>query len=143
MNLPPELHKRLIDELRFAVNKMAEADSPHEKLYYFSVFFGEAVRVLNWHWDEELVLIWAVTQQTHNAVQQRLAASAQGERVLTLTRNFFNALTREAIASLDWIEKEGNEADLCGIVASLTEITYATTGNGFYLLGKGHYTLEK
>ena len=143
MKLPPELYKRLRDELRLAVNKMAEADSPHEKLYYFSVFFGESTRVLNWHWDEELVLIWAVTQHTHGAITQTLRASTQGERVITLTRNFYDALTREAIALVDWIEKEGNKADLCDIVASLAKIIYATTGNGFYLLDKGHIALEK
>ena len=60
-----------------------------------------------------------------------------------MTRNFYDALTREAIALVDWIEKEGNKADLCDIVASLAKIIYATTGNGFYLLDKGHIALEK
>ena len=143
MQLPPELHKRLRDELRLAVTKMSEADSPHQKLYYFSVFFGEAARVLNWHWDEELVLIWAITQHVHGSLMRCLQASAQGERVITLTKTYFDALTREAIALVEWIEKEGNKTELFDIAASLTEILYATTGNGFYLLDKGFITLEK
>ena len=143
MRLPTELNKRLGDELRLAVTKMKEADSPHQKLYYFSVFFGEAGRVINWHWDEELVLIWAVTQAVQGALNQRLAATAQGEPVLTITSSFLNALTHDAIALVEWIEKKGGKTELLDILASLTKILYATTGNGFYLLEKGHITLEK
>ena len=143
MQLPAELHKRLRDELRLAVTKMAETDSPHHKLYYFSVFFGETVRVLNWHWDEDVALIWAVTQSTHHSMLQRIAESNQGERVVILTKSYFDALTRESIALVDWVENNGSKAALCGIMASLAEIAYATTGNGFYLLEKGHITLEK
>lgn len=141
--LPPDLKKKLRDELHFAVTKMAESDSPHEKLYYFSVFFGETVRVLNWHWDKDVTLIWAITQQTHNSMVQRMAARTQGDPVIALTNVYFDALTREATALVEWIEKEGTKEELCDIVASLAEITYATTGNGFYLMGKGQITLEK
>jgi hypothetical protein len=143
MHLSPDLHKRLSDELRFATGHMAEADSPQEKLYYFSVFFGETVRVLNWQWDEDIALIWAITQHVHQAISNRMQLHSQGVGVITVPREVFDALTRESIALVDWIDKKGEKSELCEIVAAFSEIIYATTGNGFYLLRKGHFTLER
>ena len=143
MILPPELRKRLSDELHIAVDKVSESASPNEKLYYFSVFFGEAVRVLNWHWDEELVLLWAIVQHTHTAMATALARTSQGERIIALTNEHFDSLTRESRSLVDWIDREGDKSELCEIACRLAELIYATTGNGFYLLGKGHFTLAK
>ena len=142
MHLSPELNKRLKDEMRLAVDKMVETENPNQMLYYFSVFFGEATRVLNWQWDEDLVLIWTIGQNVHGALNQRLQAITQGERVITITKPYFDALKRQAITLVEWVEKEGNKTELCDIMAGLAKIIYATTGNGFYLLDKGFISLE-
>jgi hypothetical protein len=60
-----ELQLRLVKEYRYAVNKMQESQQPAQKLFYFSVFFGEAQRVLNFEWDRDLALIYTVTQHVH------------------------------------------------------------------------------
>jgi hypothetical protein len=141
LSLPNDFRIRLVDELRLAVNKMSEAQSPEERLYYFSVFFGEAVRILNWHWDATIALIWSNVQHTHNVITARVQAFARGDRVVVLSEEFFKAVTQTATELVDFIETQGDEAELCRILARFAELTYATTGNGYYLLGKGHIKL--
>lgn len=142
LSLPDELHKRLADEFRLAATLMVGTANPNEKLYYFSVFFGEAGRVLNWHWDRELALIWAITQATQNQAASRLQSTRQGEPVAMLSAEFFDALTRSAVALADYVEEQGTEQELHQILGRLSELTYATTGNGYYLLQKGLFSFE-
>jgi len=141
LSLPNELRERLAHELRYAVTKMGEARAPLEKLYYFSVFYGEATRVLNWHWDRDLALIWMVTQNVHNTITARVHAISQGEPVVRLSEAFFDTLTLESVALVDYIEKQADDNELCRIMGRLAELVYATTGNGFYLLSKGNLKL--
>ena len=116
---------------------MVGTTNPNEKLYYFSVFFGECTRVLNWHWDRELVMIWAITQFTQTQAGLRLQSTRQGEPVAVLTKEFFDALTESAVALADYVENKGTEQELHQILGRMSELSYATTGNGFYLLQKG------
>jgi len=139
--LPDDLHKRLADEFRIGATRMLATTNADEKLYYFSTFFGESTRVLNWHWDRELALIWAITQFTQTQAAVRLQSSRQGEPVARLTTEFFDALTETAVALADYVERNGTEQELHKILGRLGELSYVTTGNGFYLLEKGHFTL--
>lgn len=141
-SLPDEFRNRLVTEFRLAVVKMAQSQSPRQFLYYYSVFFGELVRVLNWHWDETLVLIWSNVQYTHNAITNRVNAASQGDTVVALSDEFFKAVTLTSAALIDYIEKQGDEVELCHILGRFAQLTYATTGNGHYLLEKGIIKLE-
>ncbi|MDA0768848.1 MAG: hypothetical protein BZY79_06540 [SAR202 cluster bacterium Casp-Chloro-G4] len=139
MKLPKELHDKLAGEFRIAATRMTESDSPAEKLYYFSVLFGEATRVLNWHWDTELVLIWFATQQTHNVIAGRQQSITQGEPIVRLTDAYFVALTDAVLELADYVEQEGNEQQLLEIIGKFAELAYFTTGNGYYLAQKGTF----
>ena len=141
LSLPDDLHKRLADEFRIGATRMAATTNPDEKLYYFSIFFGEAGRVLNWHWDRELALIWAMTQFMQTQAAARLQANRQGEQVAILRPPFFDALTESAVALADYVEHKGTQQELNQILGRLGELSYVTTGNGFYLLEKGHFKL--
>jgi hypothetical protein len=141
LSLPDHYRQRLVDELRLAVTKMSESQSPHEHLYYFSVFFGEAVRILNWHWDATLALIWSNIQHTHNAISARVQAFDRGDQVVVLSEEFFNAITQTATELVDYVAEQGDDSELCRILARFAELTYASTGNGFYLLRKGNIKL--
>lgn len=141
-SLPDEFRDRLVSEFRLAVAKMAEAEAPQQYIFYYSIFFGELVRVLNWHWDETLALIWSNVQHAHQAITSRVNATAQGDIVVALSKEFFDAVTQTSTALVDYIEKNGDEAELCHILGRLAELTYATTGNGYYLLQKGVIKLE-
>jgi len=117
---------------------MSETSNPQEKLYYFSVFFGEATRILNWHWDRDLALIWLVSQQVQ---QQTAAAISRSEPVIRLSGEFFEVLTQTSVELADYIERKGTEEELCILMGRLAELAFVTTGNGYYLLQKGNIKL--
>ena len=120
---------------------MAEATTVHEKLYYFSVFFGETTRVLNWHWDRDVALIWFVTQHVHQAIVTAIQAMRIPEQVVRLTPQYFDALTQATFALAAYIEHQGSDEELNQIMGRFAELTYITTGNGYYLYQKGQVSL--
>ena len=142
LSLPDDLHKRLADEFRLAAIRMVDSPNPNQKLFYFSIFFGEAARVLNWHWDRELALIWAITQFTQSQATARWQASKQGDQVATVSKEFFDALAENAVALADYVENKGTEQELHQIRGRFSELCYATTGNGYYLVQKGIFNFE-
>lgn len=141
LKLPDDLHRRLTQECRYAAKRMSESPNVHEKLYYFSVFFGEATRVLNWHWDRDLALIWFMTQNFHNQVSAATQAMKSGEAVVTLTTEYFEALTKTTSDLVEFIEQKGTDEELNGIMGRFAELAYVITGNGYYLFQKGHISV--
>ena len=121
LSLPDDLHKRLEDEFRIAAARMADTLNPSQKPFYFSVFFGESTRILNWHRDRELALIWAMTQFTQTQAVVRLQSPRQEEQVATLSKEFFDALTANAVALADYVEKKGTEQELHQIFGRFSE----------------------
>jgi len=141
-SLPEEFRNRLVNEFRLALAHMAEAESPAQYIFYYSIFYGEIVRVLNWHWDETLALIWSNVQHTHQAIATSVSATAAGNTAVALPKEFYDAVTRTSSALTDHVENNGDDAELCRILGRLAELTYSSTGNGYYLLQKGVIKLE-
>ena len=139
MQLPEHVHQRLADEFRFAVDQMQKEDSPFRKLYFFSVFFGEASRALNWSWDKDLVLIHEVCQQAHQKITARLSAIAsRSEQGVALPPSLFERLTQLASELADYIsDRDEVDTRLYDLLAGLAELAYASTGNGYYLYTRG------
>ncbi len=137
MQLPNELRQRLIAEYRYAADQMQATEDPHQQLYYLSVYFGEASRVLNWHWDRDLVLLHSVVTTAQQTISNALTNVTKGERVVRLTPAFMQALTQAAKSLADWVEQNGTKEQFLDILGRFAELTYATTGNGYYLMGKG------
>ena len=136
-----ELRQRLVKEYRYAVTKMQETPEPAKKLFYFSVFFGEATRILNWEWDRDLVLIYTITQHVHT----QITATTQTTGLLSLPvdwANVFEKLTQAASDLADYFEKVrngDNREELYQILGRLAEIAYSISGNGSYLHEKGTF----
>jgi len=134
-----ELRERLAKEYRYAATKMQGSPNPMQKLFYFSVLFGEASRVLNYEWDRDVALIHLVTQQVYN----QLMASGQSPLISSLPIEWpkvYEKLTQTTVDIATHMEKkEGkdNREELCEILGRLAEITYAVSGNGSYLYEKG------
>jgi hypothetical protein len=136
--LRKELRQRLAQEYRYAATRMQQEAHPAKKLFYFSIFFGEASRILNLEWDRDLALIFMVTQQTHTQISATTQAQAfsllpiQGATV-------YEQLTKTASDLAGYTEKtkEGPKEELCQILGRFAEITYAVSGNGSYLHEKG------
>ena len=134
-----EFRQRLAKEYRYAVTKMQEAAEPAKKLYYFSVFFGESQRVLNWEWDRDLVLILTVTQYVHTQINATTQIPTLGVLPIDWV-TAFDKLTQAAseIASYyEDAENDDNRHEMYQALGRLAEVAYAISGNGSYLFERG------
>jgi len=141
--LSENLRKRLAEEYRYAVTKMQAVTPLANKLYYFSVFFGEAQRVLNFEWDRDLVLIYTVTQQVHAQFNVTIQTPALG--VLPVDwATVSEKLTQAASDIATYYEKAENDdtrEEMYQALGRLTEVSYVISGNGSYLCEKGFFKL--
>lgn len=138
--LREESRQRLAKEYRYAATKMQQAPEPARKLYYFSVLFGEAQRVLNWDWNQDVALIHLVTQQAYNQVNPTTQAPVLGLLFPIDGSIIYDQLTQTAAdlaAYFEKTEKEASREQLFQIIARIAEISYAAGGNGSYLYEKG------
>ncbi|MBF8264660.1 MAG: hypothetical protein HW384_524 [Dehalococcoidia bacterium] len=134
-----ELRQRLATEYRYAVTKMQKSPEAPKKLFYFSVFFGEAQRVLNWQWDRDLALIYTITQHIHTQVNATMQIPALGVFPIDWA-TFYEKLTQGASDLAAYYEKsenDDNREEMYQLLGRLAEIAYAISGNGSYLYEKG------
>jgi hypothetical protein len=133
-----EFQERLATEYRYAVGKMQEANQPAKKLFYFSVSFGEAQRVLNWEWDADLALIYELAHQTHTQINASIQVAGPLQTLPVDWQSIFDRLTRAFSDLATYFEQNNtNKDELCRILGRFAEISYAVTGNGSYLYEKG------
>lgn len=143
MRLPDAIYQRLASEYTFIAEQVAQAETLPQRLYMFSAFFGEAGRLLNQAWDEDLILIHQVTQKTHELINGRVASLRSGERAIGIPSEISEALTEVSHSLADWVTNDSqNSAALVPILSRLAAIGYSTTGNGYYLYLKEHFTLS-
>ena len=143
MLLCEEFRQRLAKEYRYAVTKMQEPQ-PAQKLFYFSVFFGEAQRVLNWEWNRDLALIHLVTQHVYTQINTTIQMPGLGQPLPIDWATVFDKLTQVASDLATYFEKaenEGSKEELYQILGHFAEIAYAVSGNGSYLHEKGSFKL--
>jgi hypothetical protein len=139
-----ELRHRLASEYRYAVTKMQETTQAIQKMFYFSVFFGESQRILNLEWNAELALIHMVTLHVHTQINTTLQTPPLMQALPIDWTSVINKLTEVSSDLAAYFEKAGNESskeELCRILECFAEIDYATSGNGSYLYGKGAFKL--
>ncbi len=143
MLLRKELRQRLAEEYRHAVIKIQESPQPARKLFYFSVFFSEAQRTLNWQWDRDLSLIYAVTQFAHTQINTAIQTFALTQALPIDWDAVYDKLTLFASDLATYFEKTENDSgeELCQILGHFAGIAYAVTGNGSYLYEKGNIKL--
>jgi hypothetical protein len=139
--LREDLRQRLIKEYKNAAEKMLSTNIPPRKLFYFSVLFSETQRVLNWQWDRDHALIHAVTQHAHTQLAAALQSAAASPALPVNWEGLLNRLTevtQEFAEHYESIEPDNpNREALCEILGKISEISYASTGNGSYLNDKG------
>lgn len=138
--LHEELQRRLTEEYRYAVTKMQQEVQPARKLFYFSVFHGEAQRVLNFEWNRDLALIYMVTQHAHTQINAAMQTSALMQLPIDWTA-VYDKLTLVASDLAAYLEKAKNDGseELCQILGRFAEISYVVSGNGIYLYEKGSF----
>ncbi len=142
--LSEESRKRLAEEYRYAVTKMQNETQIPKKLFYFTVLFSEAQRMLNWEWNSDLALIFLITHNLHTQVNATMQMPMVGGVIPIDWPGFLDKLTQLASDLASYFEKAGeenNKKELYDILGRFAEATYAASGNGSYLLEKGVFKL--
>ena len=137
-----ELRQRLATDYHYAVNKMQDSTQLNKKLFYFSILFSEAQRVLNLEWNRDLALIYTVTFYVHTQINA--AVQTSGFQALPIDWAIvYDKLTKvSSDLATYFLKTEDNTEELHQILGSFAEITYVVSGNGSYLHEKGHITFE-
>jgi hypothetical protein len=133
-----ELKQRLASEYHIAATRMQAESQPAKKMFYFSIFFGEAQRILNLQWDRDLALIFLVTQQAHTQINPTIQTPVYNLLPIQ-AKTVFDQLTKISLDLASYMEKPGemDRTELCEILGRVAEVTYAVNGNGSYLYEKG------
>ena len=137
--LPNEVQERLATEFRFAVDQMKATDDIPTKLYFYTVFFGEAQRMLNMAWDPNIALVHLVTREAYREINGRINEVTSGQdRVVGL----FSAIPIELEKASDELASifEAKPIDydsLLKVLSRMAELAYLSTGNGKYIALKG------
>lgn len=138
-----ELQQRLAEEYRYAANKINESKDPNKILYYFSIYYGEAQRVLNFQWDADLALIHMATHYVYN----NLRALIQSPNISIIPFNakiIIDALSQIASDLAGYYDTgKDNVNELHNILGRIAKIGYTTTGNGAYLFERGIINLDE
>lgn len=131
MKIQPDTRKKLIDEIKFIINKMEKEDDPKQKLYYFSGIHGVLSRIFNFEYDPELVFAHVILNFAYNSIQARLA---QEEKIIKIPDELFDKLV---VTSKEFLHKIEKNESLCDALQKFAVMAYLTTGNGYYLYEKG------
>jgi len=131
MKIKKENRKSIVDEIRFSIEKMKEAEDPKAKLYYFSAVYAVIHRIFNIDYDDDLVFIHFVLLSTYNNINARLQ---NPDPIIKMPEDFFDKLIADTEELLGVIEMEGNPYE---VLRNFILLAYITGGNGYYLYKKG------
>jgi hypothetical protein len=138
MKLKTEHKKTILEEFGYAVRTMREVNTPDEKLFYFSSTFGVLSRVFNTDFNSQLVLMHLVLANAHATILARVQAIRAGDTTIVLSEDFFEKLMNTVDELINRVTTGGDTYD---VLEKISVLTYATTGNGYYLLRKGVLTI--
>ena len=136
MQLPPDVQERLAKEYRFAATRMRDESDPLRKVYFFSALFTEISRILNWHWDRDLVLLHCVLAHTHANLAPRVQPSDQRFNPGQVSP-LLATLVEIAEGLADFMEQGAEGPELYELLGRVAEIGYLSTQHGGYVMEKG------
>jgi hypothetical protein len=134
MAISKKMKEIIVTEIKYSLNKMDEAASVEEKLYYFSAVQGILNRVFNIEFSSELLFAHFIFNEALKAFQQKLAAMNMGDLVFVIDDQRMGRLTDLTEEFLAQFEA-GKSTD--GVLKKMVTLLYSVTGNGNYLMGKG------
>ena len=134
MKLKAEHKKMILEEFGYAARTMREVKTFDEKLFYFSSTFGVLSRVFNADFDSQLVIMHLILANAHATFLARVQAMRAGDSTIVLSEDFFENLTNMVD---DLIKRVTTGKDTYDVLEKIAVLTYATTGNGYYLFRKG------
>lgn len=135
MKISKKLKDYLVKEFKYVAKNMQGAQTPTQKLFYFSASFGAAQRVFNIEYDADLAALHFVLTQTHQHFMDRITRIEKAkEDVVPMFEAQFTRLTevsKELANNIDGGESIDSQ------LKELCLLAYSTTGNGYYLFEKG------
>lgn len=130
MKLNLENRAKLIDEIKFVLQKMKEASDPQGKLYYFSAVYGVMNRIFNLENAPDLIFAHFVISATHAQINARLH---DPDKTIQIPSELFEKLYDATAELLDVIEKNKSPYE---VLRKFALLGYVTVGNGYYLYEK-------
>jgi len=131
MKISESNKKKLIEEIKFVIEKMKSEEDAKTKLYYFSAIYGTMQRIFNIEYNSDLVFAHMVTSATYNTLNSRLSIP---DRVVQLPPEIFDKLTAVTEELKNTLEKNGN---LYNVLKKYAILGLVTSGNGYYLYQRG------
>ena len=136
MELRDDIRQTLAKEFQFAVSKMEQTqESFADFLYYYSAIYGAVNRAFNVTWDRELSLLYMVTHYSYREMHGLLDVGRHKWLPPEVPGQLTNAC--KELTQL-FVENTLTRENLYPLLARISELSYATTGNGFYNLDKGN-----
>jgi hypothetical protein len=141
MKLSKEYQKLLIEELKKVQESCNDAKTLEDKMYYFSASFGVVNRIMNFYGDPTLIFVQHSLQLVHKSMTERLAAVVNPSIISnSVPSEMLDALFKYYGQLISEIEKNDDNA-IRVILEKFANLTYATTGNGFYMYLQGKIKL--
>lgn len=135
MEIPTDLRERLVKEIKFVAEKIRTEKDPRTKVYYFSGIYGEMLRLVNIHFDKELLFAHNVLNYAYQTMKTRADIVVMGrDSLVDFPDEFFDRLSEYLDRLASCIE---NNEELYRILQEFSCLAYITTGNGYYLFQKG------
>lgn len=135
MKISDEYRAMLLKEFDHVIEKLVGEGRPDEKMYYFSALHGTVNRILNFECSADLVFLHHILNSTFTAFNGRIQAMMQGmETAVKLDNAIIEKLTDATKELAEVIRIDGDPSI---VYRQLINLSYATTGNGYYLYEKG------
>ena len=134
MKISDKHKEMLINEIEFGRNKMFEEQDLGKKLFYYSGIYSMISRIFSLNYNPHLQLMHFILSTTYAAINSRYTQVLTGKSRVTIPEDFFDnlILLLEKLA-----DKIRNDEDTYDILEKIVNLTYLTTGNGYYLSQKG------
>ena len=137
MNISKQYKEIIIEELNNVAIKMKESDDITEKMYFFSAAYGMVHRIFNLEFNPTLVLIHTILNTAYSTISGRIEAATRGQdRAVKIPKGLFDSLQETIMDIADNISKD-DENELFKNLRKIANLSYSTTGNGYYLFQKG------
>jgi hypothetical protein len=137
MNVSENYKNIIAKEFREVVEKMKETKDLSEKMYFFSATYGVVSRVFNLDFDPVLVFVHLILNAAYDTINGRLMAlKGRQDEVVQIPENLFDSL-QKAVERLAENIETGNKNELFKNLQKIANLSFATTGNGYYLFKKG------
>ena len=128
----------IVGEFETSVELMKASKNPDDILFYFSSTYAVLQRVFNFQFNPHLVFAHLILLGAYQAIKVRLDAIKAGETTVLLKQDLFDRL----IALLEeFAQRIKQDKEAYDILEKISLLGFSTTGNGFYLMRKGLYTI--